>query len=81
MAIKLEAKKIAIKNKVIKAAVNPILAKKREAILLKEIYFLEKNMSIYKVERKENWKKFKNKMEIDINIIKKSIHELTHPIE
>lgn len=73
--------KKAVKKIAIKLPVNQILIKKRESILLKEISFLEKNMANYKVERKTNWKSFKNKMEIDLNKIKKSIRELTHPTE
>lgn len=54
-----------------------ILIKKKGSILLKEITFIEKNMSNYKAERKASWKTFKNKMEIDINQIRNSIETLT----
>ncbi|MCD6018388.1 MAG: hypothetical protein K0S53_1509 [Bacteroidetes bacterium] len=53
--------------------------KKTEALLKKEISFLEKNMADYKAERKTSWKLFKSKMQGDIEKIKKSIDELTNP--
>lgn len=58
---------------------NTILKKKKEAILRKEISFLEKSMANYKAERKITWKLFKNKMEVDLAKIKKSINDLTDP--
>lgn len=72
MAIKFSAKKT-----VVKAVPSLIMIKKRESILLKEIMFLEKNISNYKAERKASWKAFKTKTEIDLNIIKQSIESLT----
>ena len=53
-----------------------VILKKKEDILHKEILFLQKNMSDYKVERKAQWKIFKHKMDDDIGKIKKSIDEL-----
>lgn len=58
---------------------NSILKKKKEAILKKEILFLEKNMANYKAERKSSWKTFKSKMEDDLSKIKKSMDELYEP--
>ncbi len=58
---------------------NSILKKKKEAILKKEILFLEKNMANYKAERKSSWKAFKSKMEDDLAKIKRSIDELYEP--
>ena len=78
VAVKKTIPKAAVKKTVIKLPMTQILIKKREAILLKEISFLEKNMANYKAERKTNWKSFKNKMEVDLNKIKQSIRELTH---
>lgn len=72
MAVKLAVKKI-----VAKASPSLILIKKRESILLKEIMFLEKNMTNYKAERKSSWKSFKSKMEADINQIRNSIKALS----
>lgn len=43
----------------------------------KEITSLKKVMRDYRVERKANWKTFKNKMKADIDKIEKSIGELT----
>ena len=56
-----------------------ILKKKKEAILRKEISFLEKSMANYKAERKTSWKAFKSKMESDLAKIRKSIDELYAP--
>jgi hypothetical protein len=83
IAPKAAAKKVVPKKKWenTKMPVNQILIKKREAILFKEISFLEKNMSNYKLERKANWKLFKNKMEVDLDKIKQSIRELTSSTE
>lgn len=75
-AIKVAAKKI-----VEKTAPSLILIKKKEAILLKEVTFIEKNLASYRAERKASWKSFKNKMESDINQIKKSIEALTQTEE
>lgn len=71
-AIKVAAKKI-----VARTAPSLILIKKKEAILLKEVTFVEKNLASYRAERKASWKSFKSKMESDINQIKKSIEALT----
>jgi hypothetical protein len=72
MATKAPAKKV-----IVKSAPSLILIKKKESILLKEITFIEKNLTNYRAERKASWKSFKNKMETDINQIKKSIEALT----
>jgi|GEM_PF-1676641 len=53
-----------------------VILKKKEDILYKEMLFLQKNISDYKVERKAHWKVFKHKMDDDISKIKKSIDEL-----
>jgi hypothetical protein len=73
MTTKLEGKKLNV-------PVSPILIliKKKESLLLKEISFLEKNMSDYKAERKASWKTFKNKMETDLNKIRQSIEEISN---
>ena len=75
-AIKVAAKKI-----VARTAPSLILIKKKEAILLKEVTFVEKNLASYRAERKASWKSFKSKMESDINQIKKSIEALTQTEE
>jgi hypothetical protein len=72
------ATKAPAKKAIVKSAPSLILIKKKETILLKEITFIEKNLANYRAERKANWKSFKNKMETDINQIKKSIEALTH---
>jgi hypothetical protein len=46
---------------------------KEKTNLQKEISSLKKVMSDYKVERKTNWKIFKNKMNDDIDKIEKSL--------
>ena len=71
------ATKAPAKKAVVESAPSLILIKKKETILLKEITFIEKNLANYRAERKANWKSFKNKMETDINQIKKSIEALT----
>ena len=53
--------------------------KKRKTTLEKEISSLKKVMSNYKVERKANWKTFKNKMNDDIDKVEKSILKLAVP--
>ncbi len=53
------------------------ILKKEKLNLEKEIKSLKKLMSDYKVERKSNWRTFKNKMTDDINKIEKSVDELT----
>lgn len=73
--------KVAAKKALVKMAPSLILIKKKESILLKEISFLEKNMSNYKSERKASWKAFKSKMEIDLNKITHSIEALSNPTE
>ena len=70
-----------VKKTTLKTSISPILIKKKETILLKDIAFLEKNMANYKVERKSSWKAFKTKMEIDLDTIKQSIAALTQPIQ
>jgi hypothetical protein len=65
------------KKAIAKSAPSLILIKKKESILLKEITFIEKNLTNYRAERKANWKSFKSKMETDINQIKRSIEALT----
>jgi septal ring factor EnvC (AmiA/AmiB activator) len=54
------------------------ILKKEKSKLEKEISSLKKVMSDYKVERKANWKTFKNKMNDDIEKIEKSIGKLTN---
>lgn len=76
MATKAPAKKV-----IVKSASSLILIKKKESILLKEITFIEKNLTNYRAERKASWKSFKSKMETDINQIKKSIEALTQTEE
>jgi len=66
-----------VKKAIAKSAPSLILIKKKESILLKEITFIEKNLTNYRAERKANWKSFKSKMETDINQIKRSIEALT----
>ena len=51
--------------------------KKEKAKLHEKISSLKKIISDYKVERKTNWKEFKNKMNDDKNKIEKSIDKLT----
>lgn len=63
-----------------KISINEAHKKKAEALLRKEISFLEKNMADYKAERKISWKLFKNKMQGDIDKIKKSINQLTSQV-
>jgi|GEM_PF-6496034 len=75
------ATKYPAKKALSKTLPSIILIKKKESILLKEILFIEKNMSTYRAERKASWKTFKSKMESDISQIKKSIETLTHPQE
>jgi hypothetical protein len=53
------------------------ILKKEKANYHKEILSLKKIVSDYKVERKTNWKSFKNKMNDDIDKIEKSIDKLT----
>jgi hypothetical protein len=53
------------------------ILKKEKSNHEKEISSLKKVMSDYKVERKENWKTFKNKMNDDIDKIEKSLGKLT----
>lgn len=60
-----------------KLSIGEAQKKKAEAVLRKEVSFLEKNMADYKVERKISWKLFKNKMQSDIDKIKKSIDQMT----
>ena len=76
MATKAPAKKASTK-----LPPSLILIKKKEAILLKELTFIEKNLASYRAERKASWKSFKSKMESDINQIKKSIEALTQTEE
>jgi phage pi2 protein 07 len=78
VAVKKMIPKATVKKASVVLPTNQIMIKKREAILLKEISFLEKSMEDYKLERKASWKLFKNKMKADLNQIKKSISELTH---
>jgi hypothetical protein len=53
------------------------ILKKEKSNHEKEISSLKKVMRDYKVERKENWKTFKNKMNDDIDKIEKSLGKLT----
>ena len=80
-AVKKIAPKSVIKKTIIKEEPNPILVKKRESILLKELTLLEKNMANYKAERKVSWKSFKSKMETDLSKIRNSIKELSQSEE
>ena len=75
------ATKVAAKKTVVKTVPSLILIKKKEAILLKEVTFIEKNLASYRAERKASWKSFKSKMESDINQIRKSIEALTQTEE
>jgi hypothetical protein len=75
------ATNVAVKKTVVKTAPSLILIKKKEAILLKEVTFIEKNLASYRAERKASWKSFKSKMESDINQIRKSIEALTQTEE
>ncbi len=45
--------------------------KKSKAKIKKEISSLKKVMNDYKIERRANWKSFKNKMTADIDKLKK----------
>ncbi len=49
------------------------IVKKEKLDYEKEITSLKKVMSDYKVDRKANWKSFKNKMNEDIDKLKKSL--------
>jgi hypothetical protein len=53
-----------------------VILKKEKSNHEKEISSLKKVMSDYKVERKANWKTFKNKMNDDIEKIEKSLSML-----
>ena len=53
------------------------ILKKEKSNFEKEISSLKKVMSIYKAERKANWKEFKNKMNDDVSKIEKSVDGLT----
>ena len=53
------------------------IMKKEKSIHENEISSLKKVMSDYKVERKANWKTFKNKINDDIDKIEKSLGKLT----
>ncbi|MEO6305243.1 MAG: hypothetical protein ABIP51_18935 [Bacteroidia bacterium] len=55
-----------------------LMIRKKEAILKKEISFMEKTIADYKAERKTSWNTFKSKMANDLNKIKKSANELSH---
>jgi hypothetical protein len=50
-----------------------VIMKKEKLDYEKEIKSLKKVMSDYKVDRKANWKSFKNKMNEDIDKLKKSL--------
>jgi hypothetical protein len=54
-----------------------IVLKKEKLNPEKEILSLKKTMNDNKVERKANWKAFKNKMNDDIDKIEKSLGSLT----
>jgi hypothetical protein len=54
-------------------------AKKEKTSHHKELSSLKKLLSDYKVERKASWKKFKTKMNIDIEKIQKSLSKLAAP--
>ncbi|MEO6357715.1 MAG: hypothetical protein ABIU77_14680 [Ferruginibacter sp.] len=51
-------------------------SKKKKSSHHKELSSLKKLLSDYKVERKANWKSFKNKMNDNIDKIEKSINKL-----
>ncbi len=51
--------------------------KKEKVKFHKEISSLRKTLSDYKLERKANWKSFKNKMNDDIRKIEKPVDKLT----
>lgn len=53
------------------------IMKKEKSIHENEISSLKKVMSDYKIERKANWKTFKNKINDDIDKIEKSLGKLT----
>ena len=53
------------------------IMKKEKSIHENEISSLKKVMKDYKVERKANWKTFKNKINDDIDKIEKSLGKLT----
>ncbi|MDI1235095.1 MAG: hypothetical protein PSX81_12500 [bacterium] len=55
------------------------ILKNGKSNLEKEIISLKKVLSDYKVERKSDWKSFKNKMTGDIDKIEKSINMLAAP--
>ena len=61
-----------------KAEAKEIL-KKEKTKLHKELSSLNKLLSDYKVERKANWKSFKNKMNNDIDKIEKLINKRATP--
>jgi hypothetical protein len=54
-------------------------SKEEKTKLHKELSSLNKLLSDYKVERKANWKSFKNKMNNDIDKIEKSINKMAAP--
>ena len=56
-------------------------SKKEKTKLHKELSSLNKLLCDYKVERKANWKSFKNKINDDIDKIEKSINKLAAPSE
>ena len=47
----------------------------------KELSSLRKLLSEYKVERKADWKAFKNKMKNSIGKIEKSMNKLSSPVK
>ena len=47
----------------------------------KELSSLKKLLSEYKVERKADWKSFKNKMKNSIGKIEKSMNNLSSPVK
>ena len=56
-------------------------SKNEKSNYYKELSSLKKLLSDYKVERKADWKSFKNKMKNSIGKIEKSMNNLSSPVK
>lgn len=56
-------------------------SKNEKSNYYKELSSLKKLLSEYKVERKADWKSFKNKMKNSIGKIEKSMNNLSSPVK
>ena len=56
-------------------------SKKKKSNHHKELSSLKKLLGDYKVERKADWKSFKNKMKISIGKIEKVMNKLSPPVK